>query len=52
MEAELGWILEPNLNPVQPAKAAATMIEYGPVEIVEKNMSARTAASRLCESEP
>ena len=33
MEAELGWILEPNLNPVQPAKGAAAMIEYGPVEI-------------------
>jgi VWFA-related protein len=33
MEAELGWIREPNLNPVQPAKGAATMIEYGPVEI-------------------
>jgi VWFA-related protein len=33
MEAELGWIREPNLNPVQPAKEAAAMIEYGPVEI-------------------
>jgi VWFA-related protein len=33
MEAELGWIRQPNLNPVQPAKGAATMIEYGPVEI-------------------
>jgi VWFA-related protein len=33
MEAELGWILEPNLNPVLPAKGAATVIEYGPVEI-------------------
>jgi VWFA-related protein len=31
--AELGWILEPNLNPVLPAKGAAAMIEYGPVEI-------------------
>jgi VWFA-related protein len=33
MLAELGWILEPNLNPVLPAKEAAAMIEYGPVEI-------------------
>jgi VWFA-related protein len=33
MQAELGWIREPNLNPVRPAKGAATMIEYGPVEI-------------------
>jgi VWFA-related protein len=33
MEAELGWIHEPNLSPVLPAKGAATMIEYGPVEI-------------------
>jgi VWFA-related protein len=33
MEAELGWIRESNLNAVQPAKGAATMIEYGPVEI-------------------
>ena len=33
MEAELGWIHEPNLNPVQPAKGSAAMIEYGPVEI-------------------
>ena len=36
MEAELGWIHEPNLNPVQPAKGSAAMIEYGPVEIGEK----------------
>jgi hypothetical protein len=33
MEAELGWIREPNLTPVQPAKASAMMVEYGPVEI-------------------
>jgi VWFA-related protein len=33
MEAELGWIHEPNLTPVQPAKASAMMVEYGPVEI-------------------
>jgi hypothetical protein len=33
MEAELGWIREPNLHPVQPAKGAAAMVEYGPVEI-------------------
>jgi hypothetical protein len=33
MEAELGWIREPNLNPVLPAKGAAMMVEYGPVEI-------------------
>jgi VWFA-related protein len=33
MEAELGWIREPNLNPVQPAKGSAMMVEYGPVEI-------------------
>jgi hypothetical protein len=32
MEAELGWIHEPNLNPMQPAKGSA-MIEYRPVEI-------------------
>ena len=31
--AELGWIRGPNLNPIQPARGAATMIEYGPVEI-------------------
>jgi VWFA-related protein len=33
MEAELGWIHEPNLSPVLPAAGSATMIEYGPVEI-------------------
>jgi VWFA-related protein len=33
MEAELGWIREPNLNPVLPAKGAVMMVEYGPVEI-------------------
>ncbi len=33
MEAELGWIREPNLNPVLPAKGAAMMVEYGPVKI-------------------
>ena len=33
MQAELGWMLGPNLNPVLPAKGAAAMIEYGPVEI-------------------
>ena len=33
MQAELGWIPGPNLNPVLPAKGAAAMIEYGPVEI-------------------
>jgi VWFA-related protein len=33
MEASLGWIHEPNLSPVMPAKGAAAMIEYGPVEI-------------------
>ena len=33
MEAQLGWIREPNLNPVLPAKGAAMMVEYGPVEI-------------------
>ena len=33
MLAELGRIREPNLSPVLPAKGAATMIEYGPVEI-------------------
>ena len=33
MEAELGQVPEPNLSSVMPAKAAATMIEYGPVEI-------------------
>jgi VWFA-related protein len=33
MDAQLGWIREPNLNPVQPAKGAAAVIEYGPVEI-------------------
>jgi hypothetical protein len=36
MEAELGWIHEPNLDPVLPAKGAAVMIEYGPVEISGK----------------
>jgi hypothetical protein len=33
MEGELGWIREPNLNPVLPAEGAAMMVEYGPVEI-------------------
>ena len=33
MEAELGQFPEPNLSSVMPAKGAATMIEYGPVEI-------------------
>jgi VWFA-related protein len=33
MEAELGWIREPNLNPVLPAEGAVVMIEYGPVQI-------------------
>jgi hypothetical protein len=33
MEAELGWAREPNLQPVQPAKGAAMMVEFGPVEI-------------------
>jgi hypothetical protein len=33
MEAELGRIREPNLSAILPAKGAATMIEYGPVEI-------------------
>ena len=33
MEAELGWIREPNLTPVLPAKGSAMMVEYGPVEI-------------------
>jgi VWFA-related protein len=33
MEAELGWIRGPNLTPILPAEASATMIEYGPVEI-------------------
>ena len=33
MEAELGWAREPNLHPVQPAKGAAMMVEFGPVEI-------------------
>jgi VWFA-related protein len=33
MGAELGWIREPNLNPVLPARRAAMMVEYGPVEI-------------------
>jgi hypothetical protein len=33
LEAELGWMKEPNLTPIQPADGAATMIEYGPVEI-------------------
>ena len=33
MEAELGWIREPNLNPVLPAKGAAMMVEYRPVKI-------------------
>ncbi len=33
MEAELGWIREPNLTPVLPAEGAVMMVEYGPVEI-------------------
>jgi hypothetical protein len=33
MQAQLGPIREPNLSPVLAAKGAATMIEYGPVEI-------------------
>ncbi len=33
MESQPGWIREPNLQPVQPVKAASMMVEYGPVEI-------------------
>jgi hypothetical protein len=33
MEAELGWIREPNLAPIKPAEGAAMMVEYGAVEI-------------------
>lgn len=33
MESEPGWILEPNLHPVQPIRRTSTMVEYGPVEI-------------------
>jgi len=33
MESEPGWILEPNLHPVQPVLESRTMVEYGPVEI-------------------
>ena len=33
MESEPGWILEPNLHPVQPVLKTRTMVEYGPVEI-------------------
>jgi VWFA-related protein len=33
MQAELEQLPEPNLSSVMPAKGAATMIEYGPVEI-------------------
>ena len=33
IEAEPGWIREPNLNPVLPVNGVAVMIEYGPVEI-------------------
>ncbi len=36
MESQPGWILEPNLNPVLPIKAAAMMVEYEPVEIGRK----------------
>jgi VWFA-related protein len=33
MESEPGWILEPNLHPVQPIRRTSTMVEYAPVEI-------------------
>ncbi len=33
MEAEMGWTREPDLTPIQPAKGAAMMVEFGPVEI-------------------
>jgi hypothetical protein len=33
MQAELGWAREPNMQPVQPARGAAMMVEFGPVEI-------------------
>jgi VWFA-related protein len=33
LEAQPGWIREPNLNPVLPVNGVAVMIEYGPVEI-------------------
>ena len=32
MQAQLGWIREPNLSPVQPELASAVMVEYGPVQ--------------------
>ena len=33
MESEPGWIVEPDLQPVQPVTATRMMVEYGPVEI-------------------
>jgi hypothetical protein len=33
MESEPGWIIEPDLQPVQPVTATRMMVEYGPVEI-------------------
>jgi hypothetical protein len=33
MEAEPGWIIEPNPRPVEPVKETDMMVEYGPVEI-------------------
>lgn len=33
MESEPGWIVEPNLHPVQPVLSTSTMIEYASVQI-------------------
>ena len=33
IEAQPGWIREPNLNPVLPVNEVAVMVEYGPVDI-------------------
>lgn len=33
MESEPGWVVEPDLNPVQPMIAAKMMVEYAPVDI-------------------
>lgn len=37
MEAETGWVLESNWQPVRPVKGTNMMVEYGPVELGGKH---------------
>lgn len=38
MESAPGWIVEPNLTPIQPVKATGMMLEYGPVQLGGKTL--------------